>query len=651
MMATIDFYYTLTSYLSLPSFESHTGINSYSTRSIFARLFLHTVHLMRAKTGGQLLYSTAPPMDTCQENSRKYLQQAIDAEIKSLEASIQSLKYRRNALAPISSLPTEVISTIFFILRAPVAPSPLTPPTPSENPDNLPWIRLSHVCHHWREITLDQPLFWSHLHFNNFSSAGAAEILARTTMARVPLHLKAKILGHWNNAQFDTFQKQIRLHASHISHLDISADFSRFSNVIEGLVSSAPILEYLSLACTGLSSGVCIPDTLFDGNTPRLSYLKLRKCNISWKSLLLKGLKCLEIHYPSASGRPSVSVWLDALDEMPQLQILSLHAASPIAVPAPLPPGIRRTITLPSLSVLDLSASARDCLLALAHLILPALTRLCLTARSALQDGSDVQEILPHVSQHIREFQDTHIMILCTEGIRTYMLAWADVSLPKQIAIPDGMTSAPLGFSFTSHDWSPETHTAVVDAAMATLPLENLLLLVTQHCTIHFEKQDWLHHAQRWPRLQSVCLSPSAARGFMEMLREDNGGCENPLLPSLTLLVLDDVKLSARRTLRLRDLLMMRVEQGVPLEALDLEACFATDYAVRLLSEIVVDVLGPSEILMQRAQTISVWDVEARGAFVRDTDSNSGTEDYPEDDPWADTGSGDDEDEDEDDIW
>jgi hypothetical protein len=56
-------------------------------------------------------------MDSSKENSREYQRQAIDAEIKSLEGSLRALKYRRNALAPISSLPIEVIADIFSILR------------------------------------------------------------------------------------------------------------------------------------------------------------------------------------------------------------------------------------------------------------------------------------------------------------------------------------------------------------------------------------------------------------------------------------------------------------------------------------------------------------------------------------------------------
>ena len=58
-------------------------------------------------------------VNSSQANSREYLRQAIDAEIKSLEESIRALRHRRNALAPISSLPTEVIATIFSFFRVP----------------------------------------------------------------------------------------------------------------------------------------------------------------------------------------------------------------------------------------------------------------------------------------------------------------------------------------------------------------------------------------------------------------------------------------------------------------------------------------------------------------------------------------------------
>ena len=53
-------------------------------------------------------------MDPSQADSREHQRQAIDAKIKSFEESIQQLRYRRNALAPISFLPIEVIEHILL---------------------------------------------------------------------------------------------------------------------------------------------------------------------------------------------------------------------------------------------------------------------------------------------------------------------------------------------------------------------------------------------------------------------------------------------------------------------------------------------------------------------------------------------------------
>jgi hypothetical protein len=125
-------------------------------------------------------------MDPSEENSREHQQQAIDAEIKSLEApeSIRALRCRRNALAPISSLPTDVTTFIFSFSRATSLAFKFTP-------GPLAWLRVAHFCHQGREIALNQPLIWSHLDFTSLSSVGAAEILARAKTA--PLYLEARV--------------------------------------------------------------------------------------------------------------------------------------------------------------------------------------------------------------------------------------------------------------------------------------------------------------------------------------------------------------------------------------------------------------------------------------------------------------------------
>jgi hypothetical protein len=124
-------------------------------------------------------------MKPTQANSWERLQQTIDAEVESLEESIRvleksirALKLRRNAHSPISSLPPEVFAAIFSFACLPGIPSL------GGKPDHAQ-IHVSHVCHQWREIALNQPLLWSHVDFTTLSLAGATEMLVRAKL--VPL--------------------------------------------------------------------------------------------------------------------------------------------------------------------------------------------------------------------------------------------------------------------------------------------------------------------------------------------------------------------------------------------------------------------------------------------------------------------------------
>jgi hypothetical protein len=127
------------------------------------------------------------------------------------------LRHHRNALAPVSSLPTEVITAIFSFLHLVPGSSPL-----NGKPDHIAWLRVAHVCHQWREIALDLPLFWSHVDFTTLTLAGAAEILARAKKA--PLHLKARLPdGDLFDTRFSAFEMELQTRVSYIRHLTISA--------------------------------------------------------------------------------------------------------------------------------------------------------------------------------------------------------------------------------------------------------------------------------------------------------------------------------------------------------------------------------------------------------------------------------------------
>ena len=573
-------------------------------------------------------------IDPSKTKSREHQLQAIDAQIKSLEDSIRVLRLQRNALAPVSSLPTEIIATIFSFL-----PNMLSAISPSKKPDPLIWLRVSQVCHQWRDIALNQPVFWSHVDFTNISSAGAAEILARTKT--VPLYLEGRCLGdHWDDAQLGAFQEELHFRVSRIHHLLISDKPRPLRKTLEGLVSPAPALESLSMSSEGKWSRVAVPETLFGGTTPRLSNLELSNCDISWKSSLLKGLKFLQIRSLSPnSTRPSLPVWLDALNEMQQLEALTLHSASPIAPPI-IPVEVERTVTLPSLALLHISSSAKDCALVLAHLDLPALTRLCIEAIVHFPHGNDIQNLLPYVVRHAHGPQDIQPLqsaLVLEKGKYRDILAWTtpdiDVDAHDPLTFLPSTLPTRVALSLTSEENGWHIHRTRVEAictVIAALPLDDLVTLIVKGSMLSLYFGDVsFHNSQKWHLLRRVRLTSNDVSQFLDWLRADEGACENPLLPSLKELVLVDCILYKSRTLHLCDALMNRVEQGVPLEMLDLRTCFLdSDHpaAVRILSEIVVDVLGPEESVDAKSQIMSTWHALTCGPFEGHENSDSDDE-------------------------
>ena len=596
-------------------------------------------------------------MEPGQANSPEYERQVIDAEIKSKiksldsEESILELKRRRNA---ISSLPTEIVIIIFSYLRLPGS-SPAFSSLPAKAiadlfsssrlpgapplgrlPDHpLSWLHVTQVCHQWREIALNHLPFWTHVDLTNLTLAGVAGTLDRAKGA--PLYLEAIIpIDRWDYARINAFTRELQARVSQICHLSINADPFDLLSVFEGLSLPAPTLEYLSLSQPDEpeDSFAVLPHTLFGGVTPRLSSLKLHDVDINWKLPFLNSLKYLEIRAPSATAWANPD-WLNALRDMPQLEKLVLHSVSVMANPAQSTLGIQWSALLPSLTHMDISAVAGNCAIILACLFLPALSRLCVTLHSHSVRGSDIPGTFPFLLRHAHGPQDSEPLqsvLISSEKTRATILAWPspdiDVDVHDPFALLSVALSARVALSITSDSY-PQSRYFLQEKAMEALPLGSIVTLTAQHRS-RLDEQFWLRHAPKWPLLQCVRLAPPEARGFIEMLLQDNGGRENPLLPSLIELVLVDVKLTARRTDRLCNALMKRAEQGVPLETLEMRKCDVTHFALRLLSEIVVYVWGP-------AKPFEVWegipfslDATVGGPFVpeedQSDDSNSSDE-------------------------
>ena len=537
-------------------------------------------------------------MDTGSGESHVHLRQVIDDEINSLEQSIQVLKARRNALAPMSCLPPETLAAIFSFL----------PPSM----DNLQWIHVSHVCRQWREAALNHPRLWSHIKLSKPAPAAVTEILARAKMA--PLHLDVDFTEWRSLEQINAFERQLKDHISHTHHLRICGLLPQHERYLP--TAATPVfLPLIQIPLSHYPSRDVIPVNLFDCTSRSLTSLELQRCDISWKSPLLKGLQVLEIRWPSQEARPKLEAWLDALNEMPQLRTLSLHSATPVASQAPLLSEPSRTVALPSLTKFQISASARSCTLAFAHLVMPALTSLHVVAEFRENEGEDMQQLIPYVARNVCGWQDTEpLRSILISGEGKYIerkhvnvFAWIMPDADIEGYDPNkyhASIPARLTFTATSTTWFRGVDIGIFDALLTLLPMESVSTIIAHNYT-RLSKEFWLRQAPRLPSLEQAHLAPSAVKAFRDMLAEDIPP-DGPRLPSLTKLIVIHVILTAPRTLSFRDMLIERAEQGVPLDVLDLRTCTAPEHIIQLLREIVVDVKEPARDPMENDE-FSIW--------------------------------------------
>ena len=297
-------------------------------------------------------------------------------------------------------------------------------------------------------------------------------------------------------------------------------------------------------------------------------------------------------------ARPKLNDWLDALNEMPQLNRLSLRSATPVApVAGPL---ISRTVSLPSLTRFHIGASAKDCALALAHLVLPNLTLLHINVKSLDWEGEDVLQVIPHVVQNVcvlHDIEPIRGILIAGEETCAEILTWttpgADVKVRGPDSLEDMSCSARFLFAAKGVRWNYGVDTTIFDALLTHLPMSSVSTFTAQNYT-RLSQEFWLRHAPRLPLLEQAGLVPNAVSAFMEMLSEDIPlDSDGPRLPMLTKLILFEIRLTRISALYLRDILIERVEQGVPLEHLDLRTCEASNREIKLLAEIVVDVQEP----------------------------------------------------------
>jgi hypothetical protein len=211
-----------------------------------------------------------------------------------------------------------------------------------------------------------------------------------------------------------------------------------------------------------------------------------------------------------------------------------------------------------------------------------------------------VQLVIPYVARNVHVLQDIEpIRSILIAGERkwsevvTWTMPGADVKVCGPDTLRDMLPSACLMFSANGATWDHGVSAAIFDTLLTLLSMKSVSTL-TVHNRTRLSKEFWFNHAPRLPLLEQARLVSTAVGAFGEMLAEDIPP-DGPRLSALTRLILFEVPFTEFRTFHLRDLLIKRVEQGVPLEVLDLRTCVAAGSAIQFFAEIVVDVQEPPD--------------------------------------------------------
>jgi len=450
---------------------------------------------------------------------------AIDAEIDAARHLTYTLLSHRNAIAPISALPPELIARIFRF-HALVEP-------PWFGMLNLGWIRVTHVCRRWRQIALDDSLLWATVITGIWPIAEwISESLVRARNA--PLAIDFEFTPSLE------ILSQFPPHISHTRKLRLrNLSPLQSQGVQEICTSEAPILEHFELALdpsyypvTFLTYRELVGTTLFNGRTPKLRTLSLTQVSIPW-SLIPRGqLTQLKItlfeEMSTADISPSFDSnrLIDLLINSPELEGLVLEFCLPPILPQV---SHEQPINLPRLSCLRLAGSTFSVTNLLSMLRLPSSATLHLHCCIS-EDPFTYPDhpVLPLVSAHFHdpapvEFNNFRVTINRSECL-IYVAASINphrsTSYHPRVIEGDMDGEAELTLSFHWHDWLEFDHLNqgdILGRLCSMLSISNLkflsITIPDPVCSI-----DWSGLFQHCKKINTIQAKGPGTSGLLQSL-------------------------------------------------------------------------------------------------------------------------------------
>jgi hypothetical protein len=230
----------------------------------------------------------------------KIARSKVDGEIQPLETALRPAKSRRNTTALVFRLPPELLCRVFKHVWSMMSGK------------TSQWVKVTHVCSHWRTIAMSFQELWSHIEFG--CREWAQEMLQRAKL--VPLTVKVALNSFTADAS-----KSSLVHGCRMRELRIRAtDTTWRSHTLPAFPISAQILERFSLHFDhphlDANTTAIFPDELFSGDILSLRHLELRNCHVSLESSsCFVQLVSLSLSFDFFWSKPSMDQILGVLSD------------------------------------------------------------------------------------------------------------------------------------------------------------------------------------------------------------------------------------------------------------------------------------------------------------------------------------------------
>ncbi|TFK63912.1 hypothetical protein BDN72DRAFT_297962 [Pluteus cervinus] len=255
-------------------------------------------------------------------------QSAIDLDISRLLGRIHELWSERNARAPISQLPPEVVVQIFGWLQTMYRNDSESKRETRRmrytfNHDEgrkdsleIKWTSVTQVYGYWRRIARGSPSLWNRIMLGNSFWLGES----LTCSHPLPLILEAKDMDTFHNMNRLVQLRKAMASLPRVRIFDVSLRSGSHEPLSSLLSQPAPNLEVFK--AEGHWS-LRIPDDTFKGVSPNLRHVALCTVSLAWhKATFLKNLTSLTIR---SSTPLRIDTLADILRRMPALITLDLE--------------------------------------------------------------------------------------------------------------------------------------------------------------------------------------------------------------------------------------------------------------------------------------------------------------------------------------